>query len=148
MVGQVVTMQVGQCGNQLGLDFFGSLAREGGGEAQDATRCPLHHHLPAFFREAPSTRCSTARAVLLDAEPRVIANVCAKSALRAADTHQWQYPGMYVCMCACVHVYVSVICLLALLVAGALAWWYCMQLRQGVVMLGHDMYHHAGCDWT
>ena len=105
MVGQIVSVQVGQCGNQLGLDFFGALAREGGQEAEDAYGpaggCPLYRHLPAFFRESPSTRgressrscCSTARAVLLDAEPRVVNNVASKTAPRAALSYQWQYPG-------------------------------------------------------
>ena len=55
MVGQLVTVQLGQCGNQLGLDFFTSLAREGGREAGDATALtgcrPLHEHLPALFRD-------------------------------------------------------------------------------------------------
>ena len=99
MVGQLVTVQVGQCGNQLGLDFFTALAREGGREAEDAaalTGCrPLHEHLPALFRESKSplrlTCPSTARAVLLDAEPRVVANVVNSVAQSASLSQQWQY---------------------------------------------------------
>jgi tubulin delta len=113
---QLVTVQVGQCGNQLGLDFFSALARESAREEHAAASStdsdpgnrqpqPLHQQLPAFFRENACARnvggdadgedalcCSTARAVLLDAEPRVIANVAAKGAPQAAKARQWQYP--------------------------------------------------------
>ena len=97
MPGQLVTVQVGQCGNQLGLDFFAALAREGMRESEDATQAgvrgpPLHQHLPTFFRENNSHSCCfTARAVLLDAEPRVVANVAAKAESSAETTRQWRY---------------------------------------------------------
>lgn len=94
----LVAVQVGQCGNQLGLDFFAALAREGGeaGEDEHAGRgAPLHKLLPTVFRETPRSGgcCSTARAVLLDAEPRVLAHVAAHSARDAPSTRQWQYAG-------------------------------------------------------
>lgn len=106
MPGQLVTVQVGQCGNQLGLDFFAALAREGMRESEDATQAgvrgpPLHQHLPTFFRESPRSStdtshscCSTARAVLLDAEPRVVANVAAKAKSSAETACQWRYAGV------------------------------------------------------
>jgi hypothetical protein len=105
MPGQLVTVQVGQCGNQLGLDFFAALARESARETEDAAQAgvrgpPLHQHLPTFFRESPrrsrdnsQSCCSTARAVLLDAEPRVVANVAAKAESSAETTRQWRYAG-------------------------------------------------------
>ncbi len=107
MPGQLVTVQVGQCGNQLGFDFFAALAREGARETEDAEvpagvrGRPLHQHLATFFREAPRSRsredahscCSTARAVLLDAEPRVIANVAAKAGASTEATCKWRYAG-------------------------------------------------------
>ena len=100
MKSNLVAVQVGQCGNQLGLDFFSALAREGGQEEEAAANAgggaPLYEHLSTFFRETPRRRggcCSTARAVLLDAEPRVIAHVAANSARDAPPTRQWQYTG-------------------------------------------------------
>jgi len=97
-----VTVQVGQCGNQLGFDFFAALARESGREVEDESALrpqPLHQHISTLFRETPRSRgrdggrscCSTARAVLLDAEPRVIANVAARAAPSAPLSQQWQY---------------------------------------------------------
>ena len=53
----IVTLQLGQCGNQLGHEFFATLAREaaGGGSAPgkppDAGgRAPVDEVLPQFFR--------------------------------------------------------------------------------------------------
>lgn len=100
-----MTVQVGQCGNQLGFDFFAALARESGREVEDESALrpqPLHQHISTLFRETPRSRgrdggrscCSTARAVLLDAEPRVIANVAARAAPSAPLSQQWQYTGL------------------------------------------------------
>ena len=79
----VVTVQVGQCGNQLGTALFNVLAAEAEAAPDDAgaaTRqvCALHgvcaHAVltdPAqtFFR--PRHGVDTARAVLVDMEPKV-----------------------------------------------------------------------------
>ena len=66
-----IVVQVGQCGNQLGADFFDALAR-GMLHGDQALRPqqPLSSSLPAFFRETKGP--PVARAVLLDTEPRVI----------------------------------------------------------------------------
>ncbi|KDO16606.1 hypothetical protein SPRG_17885 [Saprolegnia parasitica CBS 223.65] len=53
----IVTLQLGQCGNQLGYALFDKLATE--------LEAPLE--MDIFFR-GPS---STARAVLIDMEPKV-----------------------------------------------------------------------------
>lgn len=97
---QLVAVQIGQCGNQLGHEYFSTLACESGREPGHGNEQPLHENLPACFRAAPRPRTrggggsssssgcgSIARAVLLDAEPRVIAN----SVARAAQTQQWRY---------------------------------------------------------
>lgn len=107
--GSVVTLQIGQCGNQVGTHLFHTLAREaaaaGPGDLQDRI---LHQ----FFREpvsaterAAASTCSSAaatadglaapsaaglpiaRAVLIDMEPKVIGDALAS----ASRSPLWRY---------------------------------------------------------
>jgi hypothetical protein len=79
--GRTVTVQIGQCGNQLGSDFFSALAD---GAISDAAV-----ELPAFFRPGKyDTSAAVPRAVLIDAEPRVVTEVSRRN--RVAPP-AWRY---------------------------------------------------------
>jgi len=79
--GRTVTVQIGQCGNQLGSDFFSALAD---GAISDAAV-----ELPAFFRPGKyDTSAAVPRAVLIDAEPRVVSEVSRRN--RVAPP-AWRY---------------------------------------------------------
>lgn len=79
----MLTVQIGQCGNQLGGALFQKLADETDPQQQQS----------AFFRESAShasdrsivtpQASSTARAVLIDMEPKVIQQCLQTSASRA-----------------------------------------------------------------
>lgn len=74
----IVTLQLGQCGNQLGCSFFESLASEL--SVNDHGR----HAADEFFRPIPSSSRSEgdrycARAILVDMEPKVVNSVMSKS---------------------------------------------------------------------
>mmetsp|Transcript_300 Transcript_300/g.600 ORF Transcript_300/g.600 Transcript_300/m.600 type:complete len:259 (-) Transcript_300:923-1699(-) len=87
MVRETLTVQVGQCGNQLGSAFFESLCN-----VEEFDESP-QLYLPSYFRESRSGACC-ARAVLLDTEPRVISNVVRKYRCQAErqSRHYWEYP--------------------------------------------------------
>jgi hypothetical protein len=73
----VVTLQLGQCGNQLGHALFDSL-----GQCSSAPfDAELSVALPTFFRESMSGKPSVARAVLVDMEPKVIQQTLQLAAL-------------------------------------------------------------------
>ena len=98
MPGSVVTVQLGQCGNQVGAELFDTLSAE------------IDAHPPrdragirrAFFREphrdehdadvsgaSTSYMAPVARAVLIDMEPKVVQ----ASLRRARRTGRWRYDG-------------------------------------------------------
>jgi hypothetical protein len=89
----VITLQIGQCGNQLGASLFAALA---GGGAPDAggTGAAGGAPLPpgAFFRDAPpgAPKPWAARSVLIDMEPKVID--AAAGAARGGPG-SWSYAG-------------------------------------------------------
>ena len=77
MVREIVSVQVGQCGNQIGLAFWTSMTAEhclngdgtfGGDENKDALRLDK---IDVFFNEA-SKRRYVPRAVVVDLEPGVV----------------------------------------------------------------------------
>ena len=85
----MVTVQLGQCGNQLGHELFGALAREGGGVADEA--------LPQFFRRGAAeggaeggggSAAPVARSVLVDMEPKVIWQVVERASRSGG---RWRY---------------------------------------------------------
>lgn len=84
----VVAIQLGQCGNQIGTDFFDTLMN-------DAVTPPPYSSshsslndgykedvLERFFCESSSSRSfrTTARAVMIDTEPKVIQRCSLKAA--------------------------------------------------------------------
>ena len=81
----VVAVQVGQAGNELGCGFFDAVATdpaEPHPDGPDALERWFHHS------EAPGGGCvRTARAVLVDMEPKVVGAV----ATRAAKSGRWLY---------------------------------------------------------
>ena len=82
----VVTVQVGQCGNQLGHQLFSTLLQEAQHGA-DATQAAI---ADTFFREPGCSQrlgLPVARAVLVDTEDKVVSRV-----LRSAEnTGRWSY---------------------------------------------------------
>jgi len=86
----VVTLQLGQCGNQVGERLFQTLSNE---SLQGAPSGRYRNDIQTrFFRRAKSRKGQAtgglvARAVLVDMEPKVIHNVLAK----AASSQSWAY---------------------------------------------------------
>lgn len=71
---EVVTLQFGQCGNQLGHNFFDSLINN--------TKSFEGKFLDQYFRESPTTQqLPVARSVLVDMEPKVVSQ-CLHNAIR------------------------------------------------------------------
>eukprot|EP00877_Chromochloris_zofingiensis_P000033 jgi/Chrzof1/1002/Cz01g36130.t1 len=83
----MITVQLGQCGNQLGASFYDILAEElQTGSYGDSSLC-------TYFREAKycshrDQQPATARAVLVDMEPKVIA---ASKQVANSSRHNWTY---------------------------------------------------------
>jgi tubulin delta len=83
MASSVVTIQLGQCGNQVGAEFLDTLAAAGGEG--------LAERLPQFFRPGAAAQgapaCGVARAVMVDMEPKVVQHTVA----RARAGGRWCY---------------------------------------------------------
>ncbi len=118
----IVTLQLGQCGNQLGHEMFATLAREaaggdsgggasGVGSGGGGGRASVDELLPQYFRrgsrgqQAPGGAAGTegglddgaavpvARSVLVDMEPKVIWQVVERAS-RSREPGRWRYqPG-------------------------------------------------------
>ncbi|GIL51556.1 hypothetical protein Vafri_7527 [Volvox africanus] len=82
----VITLQLGQCGNQLGCSFFHTLASEL--SANDYGYAAVNE----YYRAGPDTTSGiyTARSVLIDMEPKVVAGARASA---AASGSWWRYPS-------------------------------------------------------
>lgn len=70
---EIITVQCGQCGNQVGGEFWSKLCQEhgirpGGGQLPESAQ---DDRKDVFFYEADDARY-VPRAVLLDLEPRVV----------------------------------------------------------------------------
>ncbi|EFJ48639.1 delta tubulin [Volvox carteri f. nagariensis] len=79
----VITLQLGQCGNQLGCSFFSTLAGEL--SANDYGFDAVNE----YYRAGPDTAgLYTARSVLIDMEPKVVAGARASA---AASGSWWRY---------------------------------------------------------
>ena len=103
MTGSVVTVQLGQCGNQVGAELFDTLSTEIDAHPS-RDRAGIRR---AFFREphrdedsdagfnsddvasTSSRKTPVARAVLIDMEPKVVQ----ASVRRARKTGRWRYDG-------------------------------------------------------
>ncbi|KAJ7186702.1 gamma tubulin [Mycena filopes] len=75
----IVTLQLGQCGNQAGSAFWQRLCTEHGINAdgildQDSETTKVYDKKSAFFYQADDDRY-VPRAILIDLEPRVIGNI-------------------------------------------------------------------------
>ncbi|DBB09490.1 hypothetical protein WJX82_001857 [Trebouxia sp. C0006] len=87
----VVTLQLGQCGTQIGQALFDCLAAE-----TESDQGPARSPLDVFFRpvdeRSPRTKRNRrhARAVLVDMEPKVINKAIVSAAHSASD---WCYPA-------------------------------------------------------
>ena len=84
---EILTVQIGQCGNQLGATFFDSLMNA------EERKCSPAESVPTFFR-ANRSGGSIARAVLLDTEPRVISTVVRNAEIQCDGgvKNGWAYP--------------------------------------------------------
>ncbi len=84
----VVTVQLGQAGNQLGQELLSTLHSSVSGEASGAPPWVRSAVLDAYFREAPGgmEAAPVARAVLLDMEAKVVARC-----LRTGSGGAWRY---------------------------------------------------------
>ncbi|XP_055022637.1 tubulin delta chain isoform X2 [Boleophthalmus pectinirostris] len=79
----VVTVQLGQCGNQVGLELFDVISNDAR-EAQKRTYCSASHE--RFFHTNTNGDLE-ARAVLIDMEPKVINH----SMTKAVKSGKWKY---------------------------------------------------------
>lgn len=80
MAGEILTLQVGQCGNQIGQQFWSQLSKEHG-IGRDGYALPSNVELSfrddntsPFFKDNDNCRY-TPRAIMLDLEPKVINDV-------------------------------------------------------------------------
>ncbi|CDO93261.1 unnamed protein product [Kluyveromyces dobzhanskii CBS 2104] len=80
MTGEIITLQVGQCGNQVGREFWSQLAKEhgighDGLSLQDDSPSEIREdHAVTFFKQNDSNRY-TPRALLFDLEPSIINDI-------------------------------------------------------------------------
>ena len=79
----IITLQIGQCGNQLGDSFYNLLA----GELSNASPASQACTLDIFFDQKPNSTKYEPRSVLVDMEPKVIAKCL--STQKKPDI--WQY---------------------------------------------------------
>jgi len=79
-----LTVQVGQCGNQLGVSLFDALLTEAEAGPDDFGAAARQ----AFFRVRRGDGALVARAALIDMEPKVVA-----AALRGVPASRWVYDG-------------------------------------------------------
>lgn len=100
----IITIQLGQCGNQVGFELLQSIYRHGKSRGDSLTIPPL---LTPFFRLSDSGTECFARALAIDTEPKVIANIaqiCLKLpwtysrdntlSLKAGSANNWAF-GYY-----------------------------------------------------
>ncbi|XP_040857437.1 tubulin delta chain [Ochotona curzoniae] len=93
----VVTLQLGQCGNQIGFEVFDTLFSDSHCSqifcSKKENEAYLASCMERFFREEESG-VPVARAVLVDMEPKVINQTLSK----AAQSGRWKY-GQHACFC-------------------------------------------------
>lgn len=89
----VVTLQVGQCGNQIGGQLFATIMddlKDTGGQGVDKAVNTAYCDTATerFFHQESKDNRLSARAVMVDMEPKVIAQT--KEIARKSGT--WRYP--------------------------------------------------------
>ncbi|XP_021104426.1 tubulin delta chain isoform X5 [Heterocephalus glaber] len=92
----IVTVQLGQCGNQIGFEVFNALFTDSQSSQGLCSKRENEAYQASckerFFREEKGV--PIARAVLVDMEPKVINHVLSK----AAQSGQWKY-SQHACFC-------------------------------------------------
>ena len=74
----VVSVQLGQCGNQIGTDLFNTIMKDASSPPSYSSCTSLLNQtygeevFDRFFFQCESSKNYTARAVLVDTEPKVI----------------------------------------------------------------------------
>ena len=89
----VCTIQLGQCGNQLGQQLFSTLTDE----IRDAPEHVQNEVVETFFRADAKKETPAARAVMVDMEPKVTRVRLAEQPL----TVRLVYPGRGRVQCSC-----------------------------------------------
>ncbi|XP_037567158.1 tubulin delta chain-like [Dermacentor silvarum] len=86
----VLTLQIGQCGNQLGFEFFNVLAQDLGVGETETRRDSEYHSLSSerFFAVDPQGGL-LASAVLVDTERKAVGRVLKE----ACNSNKWHYPS-------------------------------------------------------
>ncbi|XP_072163377.1 tubulin delta chain-like [Diadema setosum] len=91
----IVTVQLGQCGNQIGLSFFQTLMSDISHDGLASRKKDNHEYqsesLEKFFYQSelkPESATPTARAVMVDMESKVIQN----TVTTAKQSGKWRYP--------------------------------------------------------
>lgn len=80
MTGEIITLQIGQCGNQVGKQFWSQLIKEHGinkdGQSQsNENPNQVRDDDPTIFFRENDTNRYTPRALMFDLEPSAIADV-------------------------------------------------------------------------
>lgn len=88
----VITLQLGQCGNQIGSQLFSTLYEDacstlGGGRRPPSSGSYYESSIERFFEIREKTSCLQARAVLVDMESKVVH----QTMLEAKRRKQWEY---------------------------------------------------------
>uniref|UniRef100_A0A2K5EE52 Tubulin/FtsZ GTPase domain-containing protein n=1 Tax=Aotus nancymaae TaxID=37293 RepID=A0A2K5EE52_AOTNA len=93
----IVTVQLGQCGNQIGFEVFDALLRDSHSSQGLCSKRENEAYQTSckerFFSEEENG-VPIARAVLVDMEPKVISQTLSK----AAQSGRWKY-GQHACFC-------------------------------------------------
>ena len=83
---EIITLQVGQCGNQVGTEFWNRLCREHGinmtGYLEDFATEAINDRKDVFFYQADDDRY-VPRALLFDLEPGIVYNRLENSNMRS-----------------------------------------------------------------
>lgn len=83
----VVTIQVGQCGNQLGQAFFETMI----GEAADSSQLVRERVIETYFQRDPQADRVVANALLVDMEPKVVQKCVLSEKKTSEGMPTWSY---------------------------------------------------------
>lgn len=83
----VVTIQVGQCGNQLGQAFFETMI----GEAAGSSQLVRERVIETYFQRDPQADRVVANALLVDMEPKVVQKCVLSEKKTSEGMPTWSY---------------------------------------------------------
>jgi tubulin delta len=86
---ELVNLQIGQCGNQVGVEIYNSLMNYF--TPDDEMQFSLDEMSSTFFRENSKKGVRMARAVLVDMEPKVITAAIARGQKINSKSQGWCY---------------------------------------------------------